>query len=359
MESRREREFLMATFDLAVIGGGPAGSSAAISAARARKRVLLLERGRFPRHKVCGEFLSPEAESLLRDLLAESAAPLLADAVTVGASRFFMDGRLLSAPISPPALSVTRFALDEALWHSAQQLCDCRQETTVQEIVRAGNTFRLRTDKEEWGATSVINATGRWSNFTRTPLASDAPRWVGLKAHFRESNPPPSVDLYFFAGGYCGVQPIRNDSVNACAMVRADVASSLDEVFALNPTLQQRSSEWQPLMEPVSTAPLVFRRSAPVREDGVLNVGDAAGFIDPFAGDGIAIALRSGTKAALSTPAEYADWYRREVIPAFRAAARFRKLLRAPRWVRSAAMSVLGNQRMAAWAVKATRSRLT
>jgi flavin-dependent dehydrogenase len=359
MESRRERERLMAAFDLAIIGGGPAGSSAAISAARGGKRVLLLERGRFPRHKVCGEFLSPEAESLLRDLLAESAAPLLADAVTVGASRFFMDGRVLSAPISPPALSVTRFALDATLWHTAQQLCDCRDELTVQEITRSGNTFHLRTDKEEWEATSVINATGRWSNLTRTTFKPDTPRWVGVKAHFRESNPQPSVDLYFFAGGYCGVQPIGVDSVNACAMVRADVASSLDEVLALDPLLQQRSGEWEPLMEPVSTAPLVFRRSAPVREDGVLNVGDAAGFIDPFAGDGIAIALRSGTKAALSTPAEYADWYRREVVPAFRAAARLRRLFRAPRWVRSAAMSVLGNQRMAAWAVKATRSRVS
>ena len=57
------------SYDLAIIGGGPAGTSAAISAARQGARVLLLERGRFPRHKVCGEFVSAESLTLLKDLL--------------------------------------------------------------------------------------------------------------------------------------------------------------------------------------------------------------------------------------------------------------------------------------------------
>ena len=60
------------TFDLAIIGGGPAGTSAAITSARAGARVLLLERGRLPRQRVCGEFVSSESIGLLGDLLNTS-----------------------------------------------------------------------------------------------------------------------------------------------------------------------------------------------------------------------------------------------------------------------------------------------
>src|SRR3954468_24325336 len=91
----------MSDFDLIVIGGGPAGSAAAITAGRNGKRVLLLERGRFPRHKVCSEFISSEATGVLRELLGTRPAELLAGAPAVRSSRLFLDGRTLTAPISP------------------------------------------------------------------------------------------------------------------------------------------------------------------------------------------------------------------------------------------------------------------
>src|SRR3954471_10379100 len=349
----------MSDFDLIVIGGGPAGSAAAITAGRSGKRVLLLERGRFPRHKVCGEFISSEATGVLRELLGASAAELLAGAPEVRSSRLFLDGRALTAPIAPPALSLSRFMLDDALWKVAQSVADCRQDTAVESIESATQGgYLVRGAGNEWHATQLINASGRWSNLTRTVLPTGTVRWLGVKAHFNEAGPASSVDLYFFPGGYCGVQPIGTGQVNACAMVRADVASTLDQVLSRNRELWQRSRDWEPLMEPVSTAPLIFREPHPVDSAGVLQAGDAAGFIDPFAGDGIAIAVRSGAKAATSSAQEYETWYRREVIPAFRAAARFRKLMGTPRWLRHTALSLLGNERVAAWAVNVTRSRL-
>src|SRR5450432_237000 len=86
-------------------------------------------------------------------------------------------------------------------------------------------------------------------------------------------------------------------SLNAAAMVRADIASSLPEIFGLHPALAERSRHWLPLSDPVTTSPLLFRPPQPLR-DGVLNVGDAAAFVDPFVGDGISLALRSGSLAA-------------------------------------------------------------
>ncbi len=85
-------------------------------------------------------------------------------------------------------------------------------------------------------------------------------------------------------------------SVNACAMVRADRASTLTEVFSCHPALQERSRRWKPLSDSVSTSPLVFRQPQPER-DGILMAGDAAAFVDPFVGDGISLALRSGSLA--------------------------------------------------------------
>src|SRR5439155_20983789 len=116
---------------------------------------------------------------------------------------------------------------------------------------------------------------------------------------FREACPPPSVDLYFFDGGYCGVQPItpaaHNGSgmcVNACAMVRSDVATSLDEVLRCHPALLEQSRGWQPLMDAVYTSPLVFHDPEP-GYGGMLQAGDSATFVDSFIGDGISRALRS------------------------------------------------------------------
>jgi flavin-dependent dehydrogenase len=345
----------MLFYDLIVIGGGPAGTSAALAAARAQRSVLLLERGRFPRHKVCGEFVSAESLGLLSSLLDDPYSPLLRDAVRIPCARLFLDGRLLQSAVDPPAASIARLDLDAALWHSAEHRgVDARQQVTVQSIAGAG-PFRITTTAGEFGGHSLVNASGRWSNLNLPPSESAIPteKWLGIKAHFAESLSEPSVDLYFFKGGYCGVQPVRVNGegapagrVNASAMVRAEVASTLPEVFAQHPALHERSRSWNPLSDPVSTSPLIFRDPQPER-DGVLMVGDAAGFVDPFVGDGISLALRSGDLAArcllpffaggTSLPDavnRYRAAYRQSLLPVFRVSSRVRKLLHLPRVVR-------------------------
>ena len=162
-----------------------------------------------------------------------------------------------------------------------------------------------------------------------------------------------STDLYFFEHGYCGVQPVGKHAVNACAMVRSDRATSLPEVFALHPRLAERSASWEPLSRPVSTAPLIYRTPEPTRGN-VLFAGDAAAFIDPFVGDGISIALRSGRTAAvclltfLSREADLSDAvasyrrdYSQEFAPLLSAAARIRSLLALPTPARALAFELL------------------
>jgi menaquinone-9 beta-reductase len=345
-------------YDLIVVGGGPAGTSAAISCARNGARVLLLERGRFPRQKVCGEFVSAESLDLLADLLIAQHGRLLSHAVRIPRGRVFLDRRVIETPVDPPAASISRVDLDAALWDSAEQCgVDVRQKVVVQGISGMG-PFLVHSSGGEFESRALVNASGRWSNLNP---ASPQPgvKWLGIKAHFAEVSALASVDLYFFDGGYCGVQPagVKCDEqparINACAMVRADVASTLPEVFACHPALQERSRVWTPLTLPVSTSPLAFREPQPER-DGILMAGDAAAFVDPFVGDGISLALRSGRLAGecvlpffagdISLRAalhNYRSAYERTLVPVFRTSSKIRRMLDLPQFIRNPILHLL------------------
>src|SRR6185312_10663351 len=263
----------MMVFNLAIIGGGPAGCAAAIVAARKGARVVLLERTGFPRHKVCGEFVSAESLGLLRNLLAIDFRHLLTRAPRISNSRIYLDGSILEARIDPPAASIARFDLDAALWETC---CVDGVETNAETVVKSieGNgPFRIASGAQVFEADAVINASGRWSSFTSPEVRArnNQEKWIGIKSHFYEASASASTDLYFFDGGYCGVQPVATSTngsgtrINACAMVRADVANTLPDVLCLHPALRERSRTWRPAMETVSTSPLIFHKPEPVQ----------------------------------------------------------------------------------------------
>jgi flavin-dependent dehydrogenase len=342
------------TFDLAVIGGGPAGTSAAITAARGSASVLLLERGKLPRQRVCGEFVSAESLELLKELGKDSG--VLDHALRIPEARLFFDGHDISAPVDPPAASIARLDLDLALWNAAQGAgVTTKLQTSVEKIAGTG-PFSLFTSDATYASQAIIDASGRWSKL-RDHSAPDSGtnhvKWLGVKAHFAEPDPHRSVDLYFFDGGYCGVQPVtlsgsnlEEGRVNTCAMVRSDAARNLQDVFSLHPALKERAENWKPLGDPVTTSPLLFHAPEPV-QDRILRVGDSAGFVDPFVGDGISLALQSGALAAHAVlpflrgkssldqaVEEYFQQYNDRLLPIFRNSSRIRRLLNLPHPVR-------------------------
>jgi len=356
-------------FDIAIVGAGPAGSSAAITAARSGARVALVEAGEFPRHKVCGEFASAESLGILRDLLrwVSDADRILGAAPVIDQVRLVLDQSTVTARVAPPALSISRYDLDMLLWRAAQQAGVQARSSCEVRAVRGSGPFQLDTSSGAIETSAVIIAAGRWSRFTpRTPIP-DGPKWIGLKAHFRESQPPRSTDLYFFERGYCGVQPVSEDVVNACAMVRSDCATTLQEVFALHSALAERRGNWQAITEPVKTAPLIYRIPQPVH-DRLILVGDAAAFIDPFVGDGISIALRTGQIAASALElflrgsvglggavANYESRYRKQIVPLITAASRIRPLLSWPRPAQRAAFELLRVPGVMPYVIRRTR----
>lgn len=366
-------ETTSADYDLIVAGGGPAGSACAITAARAGARVLLLEKDRLPRHKVCGEFVSHESLCLLESLLSSdrfSGHPQITSA------RVFLEGKCISLPLSLAARSIPRYELDAALLESARGFgVRVEEGRAIDEVAQngagAGGVFKVKTRGDCFSTRAVVNATGRWSRLTRQAFLPGNSKWIGLKAHFRESWPPDSVDLYFFSGGYCGVQRVGPDSVNAAAMVQSAAARTLDEVLTAHPELRRRSCDWEPLFPPISTSPLYFR--SPTTADGLmLCTGDATAFIDPFAGDGISLALHGGALAAEALTRffrnecsisqvldDYRIAYHARFARTFRNAARLRMLLAAPNWIRSRLMGLVQTRPIASMVVRGTRARVS
>ena len=356
-------------FDLAVIGGGPAGTSAAITAARLGVRVALLEGRDFPRHKVCGEFVSGESLQLLTGLLQDlpGAATIFANAPVIDRTRLFFRKRVIETAVSPTALSITRYDLDALLWQAAQHAAVNVYSNCETTACDGDGPFVLRTPSGSCSARAVIIAAGRWSQFTADRTLSSGPKWIGVKAHFHEENVPSSTDLYFFETGYCGVQPVSTGLVNACAMVRSDHATCLEEVFALHRKLAERSAAWEAATQAVTTAPLVYREPRPVRGE-LLFVGDAAAFIDPFVGDGISIALRSGQVAAerlsefwqdkislAGAATAYQREYGRQFAPLITAASRVRSLFSLPEITKPVVFELLRFPGLIRYLIRKTR----
>ena len=360
-------------YDVVVVGGGPAGTAAAITSARLGARPLLLESGRFPRHKVCGEFVSGESFGALRKLLGPDRQKLLDSAVGTRRARLFLDAGVAEIAIVPAA-GIARYELDAALWRAAECAgADCRQQVTVEKIIRRGAAFEIGTTAGAFVARSVIDASGRWSNLRSRSASArkEGLRSLGLKAHFRSSGPDNSgertTDMYFFPGGYCGVQPLAGAEINVCAMVGADVAKRFDDVFALHPALRARSRSWERTTEVIATSPLIFRAHR-AEYDGVLCAGDAAAFLDPFVGDGISLALRSGMLASETLAAfwhgvtwleqalrDYRIEYERRFLRTLQMASRLRKILGAPRPVRWLAFRAMRWPPVAEYVVRNTR----
>ncbi len=341
-------------YDLAIAGGGPAGCAAAITAARAGKRVVLYERTVYPRHRVCGEFVSAESHDVLETLLGQEHS-LLASPQQITRARMFADRHCVEFELEQPAWSITRYDLDLALWQAAINAGGECVNQNVERVMRNGDAFLVQIQGGlSISAPKFINASGRWSNLRR-PVVETGPRWIGIKAHFSGEQAPPSTDVYIFNGGYCGVQPVSPTHLNASAMVRADVATTIEEVFAAHPDLWLRSRAWERSTDVVTTSPLIHLAPEPV-SDGVLNAGDAAAFIDPFVGDGISLALRSGVLAAQCATAEgYAVAYRQRFSKAFQAASLARRLVYASKSVRRVAAFTFRSKSLRNWALKRTR----
>lgn len=302
---------LPARCDVAVLGGGPAGSALAALLARAGRRPVLLERDRFPRRKVCGEFLSMEAQGLLARIGCAESVRALGPAV-IERSRFYTaSGHAAEFPLGAAAWGLSRWALDPALFRHAQSCGALAFEgaNVAGAAVQDGST-RLEVDLGQPGARPrrvvleaglVVDARGR-----PPAPAGDGPFFIGYKRHHR---PKPghsledvlrgAVEVHLFPGGYCGLNAVEGGAVNVCLLARSDWLAALESpqwdgvveaMSSRSPSLRRRLEALVPEGPPSAVARV--RIPAPETPRS-LALGDAAGMIAPLCGDGQAMALES------------------------------------------------------------------
>lgn len=290
----------METFDVAIVGGGPAGSSCGAFCAATGLRTIVLEREKFPREKVCGDCLNPACWPVLRRLgIAERVRDLphgilhSVEFVAIGGRKIVVD--LPSGEESE--IAVKRSLFDALLLGRARELgAHICEETTVRALSKRANNdgWRIETSGgRTFAAKTLVGADGRNSTVAR--LCNLLPRpsreRVALQAHI----PLPAdfgnrVVLQFLPEGYSGQAPVNREELNLCLVSKPSNMPGLRR-WAEKRFNLQRDYQWRTI------TPLTRAALAPARE-GLFLLGDAARVVEPFTGEGIYYALRSGELAA-------------------------------------------------------------
>ncbi len=330
----------MNEFDVVVVGGGPAGATAAAACAQRGLRVALFEHARFPRHKVCGDVINPNCWPVFERLgVARKIRELPQQ--TIDGACFTTTGRhVLTVALPHPTVAIRRSLLDAALLDHARS-CGVHviEGETVHDVLANG---RVATSHGEYGArTAIIGADGRHSVVARkTGLARLRRRRtesVAFQSHFRA---PATLDhrvqLHLFRGGYCGLVRVDAERANLCIVTGPWAARFHHDCEALfartvwqNPHFRETGVAPEPLESLQSAHPL----HAPVNRaagHGVFLAGDALRVMEPFTGQGIFFALRTGEMAAeaIGQPSRREEPYAVAVATLYRQRGRANDYLR-------------------------------
>lgn len=364
------------SYDVVVAGAGPAGSSLAIRLATSGLSVLLIEQKRFPREKLCGEFISPECITHFQELgMSEEitnagAIPLLE---TVFYSRSGKGVSIRSewfGTTGSYALGLSRGEMDRMLMERAGSVgVDVRDETGVSSLLTENGGVVGVKIKNKYGRSAevfaklTVDATGRTRSLARrfkTRIDATGPaKHVAFKTHLRGVRlDAGACEIYVYRGGYGGCNLVEDDLYNLCFIVSAEdtkrLASVAEDVMREIVFTNKRAR--LAMQDAVVTKPWLavpierFGRGELVPADGLIAIGDAAAFIDPFTGSGILIALESAkiAAAAITTSGHkvsdfnaIADSYRQNYAAAFNSRLRLCSWLRHASFVPMLAESTL------------------
>lgn len=311
-------------YDVIIAGGGPAGASAAIHLSTGGARVLLVEQKKFPRAKLCGEFISPECGPHF-ERLGVAGRMLAAGPATLTETVFYSrKGKSVSVPsawfgANGIALGLSRAEMDQQLLRrasdaGAQVLEDTHAGDLILEDDRvAGLRVKREGNEISYRAPVTIDATGRTRALARrldqssNKMKSHRASLVAFKAHLDSARVAPGAcEIYFYRGGYGGLSSIENGLSNLCFIAPArevreagaDAERVMREVVCQNRRAAYALEHARACTPWLAVSLEGFGRHPVAPATGLLAIGDAASFIDPFTGSGMLMALESGELAA-------------------------------------------------------------
>jgi 2-polyprenyl-6-methoxyphenol hydroxylase-like FAD-dependent oxidoreductase len=311
---------------VSIVGGGLAGLTLGIGLRRQGIPVTIWEAGQYPRHRVCGEFISGRGQRVLQELgLLEQS--LEAGAVRAETAMFFLGNT--QGPVRPlpeAALCLSRFDLDALL---------AREFTRLGGELRSGERWRAENAGE-----GIVHASGR-----RVQATEGNWRWFGLKVHARELGSVADLEMYGSASSYVGITGIGRGRANICGLFRR----SASEHGALPPRAELlRGAPGTPLRARLESAEfdedsfcavagLSLRPQRAERQQECC-IGDALTMIPPVTGNGMSMAFESA-RIAIEPMAAYsrgeATWTQAHQTVARECDRHFTKRLRWAAWLQA------------------------
>ena len=287
----------MEIFDLAIIGGGPAGSSCAAFCVCAGLRGLVLEREIFPREKVCGDCLNPSCWPVVERLGLAQRVRDLEHSKLDSVEFIAIDGHkvVVDLPSGDDCeFSMKRSLFDDILLKRARELgAHVREGTTVTALAHDENWTIATASGEDFSARILVGADGRNSTVARlcNLLPRPARERVALQAHIPlPRNFGRRVVLQFLPEGYSGQAPVNEAELNLCLVGTPPTISRLRRWAERHFEITSD--------QPWRTITPLTRLPVPCAHENLLFIGDAARVVEPFTGEGIYYAMRSGELAA-------------------------------------------------------------
>lgn len=236
------------TRDIAIVGGGLAGLISSILLAKAGFNVTLIEKKKYPFHRVCGEYISNEVVPfLLREqLFPKDQGPSSIKNFQLTSTH----GVSHTIPLPLGGFGISRYSLDQHLAKEAEKVgVDILQKTTVLDIRKDSNEFHLTLDGGSTIRTSlVIGSYGKRSNLDKSLNRNFFKRrspYLAVKYHIKTDHPDDLITLHNFKNGYCGISKVEGDTFNLCYLSHRNnlrVAGNIDqmekEVLFQNPFIR-------------------------------------------------------------------------------------------------------------------------
>ena len=292
----------MPIIDVIVVGGGLAGLTSALHLSKLGIRVTLVEKHSFPRHKVCGEYLSNEVLPYLNFLGID---PFDSGAKKINDFEFSsVGGRAAKAKLPLGGFSISRYTLDYLLFNAAVNAGVKIIQDTVTNVEFKEEQFRIDLKNQNAiRGVFVIGAFGKRSildqKLGRDFIRSKAP-YLAIKAHFKGDYPENLVGLHHFYGGYCGVSNVEDDKINICYITEYDQFKKYKNIEDFEHKVMCDNARLKTILKnvkPAFTKPLTISQisfaAKPIVEDHILMSGDSAGMIHPLSGNGMSMAIQS------------------------------------------------------------------
>ncbi|WP_416441069.1 NAD(P)/FAD-dependent oxidoreductase [Leeuwenhoekiella sp. A16] len=301
--------------EIFIIGGGLAGLSLAIHLSKAGIPTVVIEKDNYPRHKVCGEYVSNEVLPYLNYLDID---PFNNGAVAINELLFSgVSGASVQTNLPLGGFGISRYLLDKLLYDQALSSGARIIKDQVEKIDFINNEFTITTlNGNTFKSGIVIGAYGKRASLDislKRKFITKKSGWLAVKSHYNGNYQENRVGLHNFKGGYCGLSNVEEKRINVCYLAHysqfkkhKNIDDFREEVMRKNPHLNRFFDAHKPIFEkPLTISQISFDRKELI-SNHVLMCGDTASLIHPLCGNGMAMAIM-GAKLLGETIVEFFD----------------------------------------------------